>query len=165
MSNSSNIYVSDKNITGVGLLADEEENFKIRSSVLLLILKIIGLVILTIIIVWLFLHFQVVEKIGLKEYKMWVNLVPVIAIGIAALSVFINWLATIFILTTKRVQISHRFITAYDKSIALNRVHSIKYLRTIFGAIFGYVVLSLNLRLLNLNLDLLIFLIPKNTLT
>lgn len=138
MPTNSNIYVSEKNITGLDILANEEEIFKVRSSTVLLILKIIGLLAVAGIILWIFINFDIANKIGLGNYKLWINLIPVLAVGIVVLAVFINWYAITYVLTNKRVQFSYSFFSAYDKSITLDRVHSVKYNKTFLGVIFNY---------------------------
>lgn len=135
---STNIYVADKNITGLDILAHEDVIFEVRSSVALMIVQIIGLLALAAVILWVFIHFQVAQKIGLGQYSMWVNAVPLVAVGILVLCVLVNWYATKYILTTERVQMSYSFFAAYDKSITLDKVNSVKYQKNFFGVILNY---------------------------
>lgn len=131
------IYVS-RNTTALDLFAGEEIIFKIRGSLLLLIFKITGLAILGGIVYWIFVKFKFAQSIGLGPYAFWVNLVPWIVVGIVILAILIQWLSTTYLLTTKRVQISVSFLSAYDQSISLTHVESVKMERSIFGFFLNY---------------------------
>jgi len=138
MSNNSNITIAAKNITSIDLFSDEEIIFSEKPSLLLFIMQAIGLLIIGGIIYWAFIKFNMAEQLNLAKFRFYVNLSPWVAVGLVILGLFINRMVTSYKLTTRRIEVSVKFLYSYDQSISLNKINSAKLQSSILGRILNY---------------------------
>lgn len=132
-----NVYVS-RNTSALDLFDGEEIIFKIKASILLLVIQIFGLALIGGVVSWIFIKFKFAQSIGLGNYAFWINIVPYIVVGLVAVVIFIRWMTTSYTLTTKRLQVSINFLSSYDQSISLTHIESVKMERSIFGFFLNF---------------------------
>lgn len=138
MSNNSNITIAAKNTTSIDFFSDEEIVFSEKPSLLLFIVQAIGLLLIGGIIYWAFVKFDMAGQLNLVKFRFYVNLSPWIAVGLGILGLFVNRVVTSYKLTTRRIEVSVKFLYSYDQSISLNKINSAKLQRSIIGQILNY---------------------------
>lgn len=126
------------NASPLPLLTNENVIFETRSSFFLLIIKIIGLVILAILLTLLFIRLDIAKVLGLESYRMWINLAPIIAIGLVAMIVFLEWLTVQYTLTNRRIEAVRGIFGTSSQSMAVEKINSVYEQESLPGRIFNY---------------------------
>lgn len=126
------------NVGSLPLLPNENVIFKTRSSIFILIVKIIGLVLLDIVITILFMRLDIAKILGLENYKSWINLAPTIVIGLVGIIIFLDWFTTQYMLTNRRVEAVRGIFGTTSQSMAVEKINSVYEQESLFGRIFNY---------------------------
>ena len=126
------------NIAPLPLLPNENIIFKVRSSVFVLVVKIIGLALLDVLITLIFIKFDIAKVLNLENYRQWINLAPTIAIGLVAIIVFLEWLTTQYTLTNRRVEAVRGIFGTSSQSMAVEKINSVYEQESLPGRIFNY---------------------------
>ncbi|OGD67544.1 hypothetical protein A3F08_00745 [Candidatus Berkelbacteria bacterium RIFCSPHIGHO2_12_FULL_36_9] len=125
------------NSSSLPLLPNENIIFKTRSSIFILIIKIIGLALVDVLLTLVFIKLDIAKIIGLESYKMWINLAPTIAIGIVVIIVFLDRLTTQYTLTNKRVETTRGIFGTSSQSMAVDKINSVYEQESLLGIIFS----------------------------
>lgn len=120
------------------LLANENVVFKVKSSVFVLVVKIIGLALLDVLLTYIFIKFDIAKTLGLESYSMWINLAPTIAIGMVAIIIFLDWLTTQYMLTNRRVEVTRGIFGTSSQSMSVDKINSVYEQESLPGIIFKY---------------------------
>jgi len=127
------MFVTSTNATAVPLLATETEIFRVRRSVLFLIVPII---VVSTIGIALFL---VLNAAGLPSQLLsGVRIGLIVAIVFIDLLILLDWLTTVYLLTNRRVQFRFGIIGQQTKTIALEQITNTEVQIGIFGRLFNY---------------------------
>jgi len=126
------------NVSPLPLLPNENIIFKERSSIFVLIVKIIGLAILDVLVTLIFIKLDVAQLLGLESFSMWVNLAPTIALGIIAIIIFLDWLTTQYTLTNRRVDVTRGVFGTSSQSMSIDKINSVFEQESLPGIIFRY---------------------------
>lgn len=120
------------------LLANENIIFKVKPSIFVLVVKIIGLAILDIFITILFIKLDIAKILGLESFEKWINLMPTISIGFVTIVVFLDWLSISYLLTNRRIEVTRGIFGTTSQSMAVEKINSVYEQETLPGRIFSY---------------------------
>lgn len=120
------------------LYPDENIIFKVRSSVFVLVVKIVGLVLLNTLLTLFFIKLDIAKTLGLESYQMWINLTPTFTIGMVVIIIFLDWLATKYMLTNKRVEARRGIFGTINQSMSVGKINSVYEQESLPGIIFRY---------------------------
>lgn len=129
-----------RSVTTLPLTADELIIFTIRQAALLLIVQEIGLAILAGGFWWLLGQLTIPDGplIGSWNLSMIMRVGSGIAIGLVALIRLLEYLTTIYTLTTRRVQLDFGILRRSSFAIPLAQIETLDTKRSVFGRLLGY---------------------------
>ncbi len=122
------------NATAAPLLSTETVIFRVRRSILFLLVPII-----VVTIIGAILFFVVGTITGLTvTFIPGLRLALIVVVLFIDILIFLDWFTTIYLLTDRRVQFRFGIIGEQTKTIALNQISDARTQIGIFGRLFNY---------------------------
>lgn len=130
-----------RNVSALPLGENEQPIFTIRQSVTLLLVQLVALVLVGILIVLIFLRTDrpgepaLIFGLTLGELGA---ILGSFAVGFVILIRFLEWLTTIYRLTTRRIQKDFGILRKTSLAIPVDEIETVDIQQSIFGRILGY---------------------------
>ena len=122
----------------VPLLTDEQVIFSVHPSLLPVVALVVGIVLAGGLLSVLFEAIGIADTLGVPSFRQLGIVLPLLVAGLVSLLVFLNWLNTIYTLTTLRVQWEFGILGEQVRNIATGDIEAVQVDQGLIGRIFNF---------------------------